>query len=219
MQNTDLNINNLLINWCLMSGYLHDGIIESTKFDRFNLWFTFCLSLFHGIKWTILLFSPKDSQMTNLLGEWAYYLGLKIIFDLLIIFLAIYVISVKLLFVYASKHPQKMFNWINVMKFNPINRSFDKLNLTKAESKLFIKRLSISFFLCRIMIYPISFLTAFIIFILIFVYQNDYHLNYLISLICFLPQIYLNVCLTFGFIAILYPVSLKYLRFFMINIF
>ena len=59
--------------------------------------------------------------MANLLGEWAYYFGPKIIFDSLIIFLAIYVISVKLLFVYASKHPQKMLYWLDAMEFDFVN--------------------------------------------------------------------------------------------------
>ena len=203
----DLNINTLLINWSLMSGYLNDGVIETTAFGRFNLWFCFVLSIFHGIKWSVFLFLSKDSRLANLLGDWAYYFGPKIIVDFVIVFLAVFVISVKLLFVYASKHSKNMFYWLEAMKFDAVNRSFDKLNLTENESNVFMKRLSLSLFILKYAIYSISSFCVLVIFILIFKIQNDYHLNYLISLICFLPQLYLNLNFLFGFIVILYSVS------------
>ena len=218
IENMDLNINTLLINWSLMSGYLHGDIIKTTAFGRFNLWFGFVLSIFHGIKWSVLLFSSKDSQMANLLGEWAYYFGPKIILDLVIVFLSVFVISVKLLFVYASKHTKNMMYWLEAMKFDPVNRSFDKLNLTEYELKVFIKRLSLSLFLLKSAIYSISSFCVLVIFVLIFKIQNDHHLNYLISLLCFLTQLYLNISLMFGFIVILYPVSFNFKSLFNCNL-
>ena len=66
IQITNLNIDSLLINWGLLSGHLNDGIIEPTKFGRFNQWFTFLICLFTAIKWSILLFSPQDSEMSKI---------------------------------------------------------------------------------------------------------------------------------------------------------
>ena len=82
---SNLDINSLLINWGLISGHLHDGIIEPTKFGRFNQWFTFFSCLFTAIKWSILLFNPKDSEMVNLLGDWGHVFGPKIIIDSMIL--------------------------------------------------------------------------------------------------------------------------------------
>ena len=36
IENTNLNSNTLLIDWSLMNGYLHDDVIETTKFGYFN---------------------------------------------------------------------------------------------------------------------------------------------------------------------------------------
>ena len=150
--NTNLNINTFLINLGLMTGYLHDEIIESTTFGRFNLWFGFVLCIFHGIKWTILIFSSQDPDMANFLGEWAYFFGPKVIYDFLIIILTIYIIVIKILFIFASKHPKKMY-WLKIIELNPDKRSFDKMNLNETESKMFIKRLSISFSLIKFVIF------------------------------------------------------------------
>ena len=142
---SDLSINSWLIRWGLMSGEYKDGKINTTKCGLINQLFAFWLFVYAIIKWTILLFSPKDSLTANLLGEWAYYFGPKIIFDLFIIILSVYVIVVKLLFVYASINTKKMFYWFEAMKFNPVDRSFEKLNLNESQSKKFVKRMSISF--------------------------------------------------------------------------
>lgn len=66
IENTNLNINTLLINWSLMNGYSHDDVIETTKFGCFNQWFGFLVCLFTAIKWSILLFSPQDSEMSKI---------------------------------------------------------------------------------------------------------------------------------------------------------
>ena len=145
--------------------------------------------------------------MSNLLGDFAYYFGPKVILDLIIMFNPICISTVKLLFVYASKHIKKYFYWLEAMEFNPVNRSFDKLDLNENESKNFVKRLSLSIFLLKSFV---CFIIAFffvLVFVLTFKLKDDYHLNYLISLVLYIPQIYLNVYFIFGFLVLLYLVS------------
>ena len=206
IQNTELDINLLLIQWSLMSGHLNDGIIEKTKFGKFNLWFCFLLCLFNGTKWSILILSPKESQMTNFLGEWAYFFGPKVIIDLIIVVATIYIIAIKIQFIFMSKNPKKMLYWIDAMTYDHDNQSFNKLNLIESQSKMFIKRLSLSLFLIQHFTY--SFIIFFILVscILVFKRLNHHFSNYLISILCYTPLIYYNIRFLFGFLAILYPV-------------
>ena len=204
---SNLDINSLLIKWSLMKGYLHNGIVQSTKFGLFNQWFTFCICLYTAIKWSILLFYPKGSKMDNLLGDFGYFYGPKIIIDVMLAFGAIYVIIVKIQLIFLSKHPKKMFYWLDTMVYNDDNHSFDKLNLNQTESKMFIKRLSLSVFLlkCFTKTFTIFFIITSVAIVL--GYQNDYLLNYLISILLFVPQLYFNIQFIYGFFVILYPVS------------
>ena len=206
IKNKYLNINSLLINMGLMSGHLHDGMIASTKFGRFNLWFSFGVCIFCAVKWSILLFFPKDSEMSNWLGDWGNFYGPKLIFNSILIFLPLYIITVKILFILMSKHSEEMFYWLDVLEYGE-NESFNKLNLTETDLKKFIKRLSLSIFLFT------YFLNSFVIFFVvvnlfsIFKHHTDYIISYLISTLLSLPQVYINVQFIFGFLVMLYPVS------------
>ena len=197
----------MLINWSLMSGYLHDDDIETTRFGCFYQWLGFCFCSFTAIKWSILLFCSNNSQIANLLGEWGSYFGPKIIIDMVLVFIAVYIIAVKLLFIYASKHTKKLFYWLDAMEFNPVNQSFDKLNLNEIDSKMFMKRLSLSIFLLKCFTYMIMIFYIITNFVLTFKHKYGYYLNYLISALLYLPQNYLNAKFIFGFLVILYPVS------------
>ena len=204
---SNLDINFLLINWGLLSGHLHDGIIQPTGFGRFNQWFTFFSCLFTAIKWLILLLTPKESETIHLLGDWTTAFGPKIILDSIIIFLACYIITVKLTFIFASYHSKKMLYWLDTLKYDQDTKSFNKLNLNEAESKMFIRRFSLSIFLLRCVshVFMISFYLANFVFVLM--YRKGYYLNYLISLVIFIPQHYIDGEFIFGFLAILYPVG------------
>ena len=203
---SNLDINSLLIKWSLMTGYLHDGIVESTEFGRFNQWFCFVYCFFAAIKYFIQLFVPKDSKMAHQLGDWGYFFGPKVFLNFICFLVLLYVIFAKILFLFASKHPKKMFYWIDVMEYNE-NRSFDKLNLNESDLKKFIKRLSLSVFLLRCFTYGFIIFYYTITPILIFQYQDSYHLNYLMSILFFLPQSYYGIKYMFGILGILYPVS------------
>ena len=75
--------------------------------------------------------------MANWLGDWGYFYGPKIIIDLIIIFSEIYVIAIMFIFYLVSKNirKQKMLNWFYAMEYDPITKSFNKLNLTKLNQK------------------------------------------------------------------------------------
>ena len=130
-----------------------------------------------------------------------------IIKNLTILFLACYITTVKLNFLFASHHLKKMFYWLDVMEYDEETRSFNKLNLNETESKMFIKRLSLSVFLLRCLTYVFMIFFYLVNFVFILMYQKDYYLNYIISLLIFIPQHYLDGQFIFGFLVILYPVS------------
>ena len=128
--------------------------------------------------------------------------------SLILCFLVLlYIIFAKILFLFASKHPKKMFYWIDVMEYNEENQSFDKLKLNETDSKKFIKRLSLSIFLLRCFTYVFTTSFYIIIPILIFQHQESYYLNYFISILFCLPLSYYSVNFMFGILGILYPVS------------
>ena len=78
---SNLDINSLLIKWSLVKGYLHDGIIESTKFGSFNNCFCFIYSFIAAFKYLVQLFIRRDSKIANQLGDWGYFLGPKVVIN------------------------------------------------------------------------------------------------------------------------------------------
>lgn len=218
IKNTEFNINSLLINWGMMSGYLHDGMIERTTFGLINEWFSFVVYLFGAIKWSILISISQQSHLANLFGDFAYFYGPRIIINWMSALFPYYIITVKMLLIFISKHPKKMFYWIEVMEYDDDNDSFTKLNLNQVDSKMFIKRLSLSLFLLKIFTYLSCLFFIFVNFVCFFKYQNTYHLYYFISTLCFLPQIYFHLRFALGFLVILYPVSNQLLIIFKIFI-
>ena len=190
-----------------MYGHLHDEIIHTTKFTIFK-WFTyFCTSIFTTIKWTIFLFCAKESKMCNLLGDWSYFYGPKLLVDLITLILAIYVLLVFLLFYFSSKNPKKMLFWLEHMQFDNENRCFNKLKLNESDSKDFVKRMSLLFFIFNIFIYPLTIFFAISNIITVFVSRKSYHFYYIISILMFTPQFYINSSCIFGLLVVLYQVS------------
>ena len=118
---------------------MHDGIIEPTKFGIFNNWFCFIYSFTASIKYFVQLFIPKGSEMVNQLGDWGYFIGPRVVINFISFLVILYIIFAEVLFIFASKHPKKMFYWIDAMEYNEENQSFDKLKLNEIDSKKFIK--------------------------------------------------------------------------------
>ena len=103
IEKSNLNVNFWLLKVGLMYGHLHDGIIQTTKFGILKCFTVFCFSIFTTIKWTIYLFCAKESRMCNLLGDWSYFYGPKLLVDLILLILAIFVLFFFLLFYFSSK--------------------------------------------------------------------------------------------------------------------
>lgn len=206
IRKSNLSINLWLIKCGLIRGQLNNGIIKSTKFGLVNQWFSFLLVLFNCIKWTIQLFSPKGSEMANLLGNWGIFLGPKIIVDLIIIIAAIYLLVVMLLFHLASKNPKMMF-WLESFEFDNETRNFSKLDLNQSNSKMLIQRMALLRLIWNLFIY--SFIPFFVAieFYCIFKYQKNYKINYIISILIFCPQIYISLSYIFGLLIIFHLVS------------
>ena len=118
IQNTNLNINSWLVKCGFMYGHLHDGIIQTTKFDILRWLIIVCISTFTTIKWGILLFYHKESLTSNLLGDWAYFYGPKLFADLIVLLGAVFVLSVLILLYFSSKQPKKMLFWLKHMEFD-----------------------------------------------------------------------------------------------------
>lgn len=207
LENTNLNINSWLVNCGLMFGHLRNCKIHCTKFTFIKWLIAFSISIFTTIKWTILLLYPKDSLISHLLGDWGYFYGPKLLIDLIILFCAIFVLSVFVLFYYSSKHPKTMLFWLEKMEFDPVNRCFNNLNLNESDSMIFTKRM----YLLRI-IYN-NFVYSFLAFYVIsvnysaFTHKRAYYIYYFISILFFCPQFYINSYCIYGSLIILYQVT------------
>ena len=56
LDNINLDINTMLINWGLINERYQDGVIRTTKFGIINMAFALGLFSFEAIKWPILMF-------------------------------------------------------------------------------------------------------------------------------------------------------------------
>ena len=115
--------------------------------------------------------------------------------------------SVNLLFNYSLTKQEKMFYWLDVMQFDSDNRRFNKLNLNETQSKTFIKCISLLSLIFNGIIYS---LTIFFIVVICFITFkfHEYKANYLVSILIYYIQNYYALNCTFGFLIILYQVSL-----------
>lgn len=208
IEKANLDVNSWLINWGLMSDHLKDGIFETTHFGRINHWIGFLSNLFTSIKWLILLFYPKQSEINNLLGDWSYFLGPKIVMSSMIIEIAAYYLIVHCLFNFCSKHP-KMFYWLDLLEFDSVNCCFAKLNLNESDSKAFIKRISLLNLVLNGFCYPFMTFYAVTCTILTFKYETDYFFYYLISIVIYCAQFQYALNCVKGMTVILYLVSLN----------
>lgn len=205
IENTNLNINSWLISCGLMYGHLQDGKIYFTKITICKWFIGLIISIFHAIKFTIFIFSTQDSITSDLLGDWSYFYGPKLLVNFILLFCKIYILFAFILFFFSSKHPKKMLFWLAKMNFDN-DSHFRKLNLNKFDLKTFTKRMS----LLRI-IYN-GFVYSLILFLVIsvnysaFKYKKAYYFYYLISIIVFCPQFYINLYVTLGFLVDFYQV-------------
>ena len=90
-------------------------MIKTIKFGNVKQWIAFIFSLFHVIKWIIILFCSKESEMANLLGDFGYFYGPKLVNNLIFLICSISVevtllfyYFIILLFYYSLKYSKKI---------------------------------------------------------------------------------------------------------------
>ena len=202
IEKTNLDINLWLINWGLMRGECHNGIIKTTKFGLINQLFATLLFSFELIKWIILIFNPAGSQMAHYLGEFGPNLGPKLILDTMIILECIN--SLILIYYFGSKCSNKF--WLDFMHFDVENRCFDKLDLNEINSKKFIKQFALAYFIIEKINYLQTFITFSLILLTFFIFTNKYHLYYIISIIMFCTGVWYLTHHWFGLLMIFFQV-------------
>lgn len=210
IEKSDLDLSSWFINWGLMRGYLREGKIVTTKFGLYSQWLCISMNLFDTIKWSILLFYPKESKLSNELGDWGYFIGPKIFLDLMIVFITTFALTSISLFYFWSKssNSKSMFYWLECMEYDRDNRCFNKLNLNESESEMMIKRMALFNLALKAFIYlGIPFFVAATIFAVFKLkIDSNYQLNYIISILLYTIQGYYNACYLFGFLMVLYLV-------------
>ena len=199
----DLDINSMLINWGLMVGQYEDGFIRKTKFGQLNMAFAFTLFTFEAIKFTILIFYSKESQMTIYFGEFIQYFGPKIVFNFIIVVKSVNSMILISLFYFLS---DKMLFWLDHMQFDSKSRCFNKLSLSKFQGEQLSKQFALSWLIIKRINYFLSFITFIIVLVSFFLFKHNYYLSYFISIIGFSILIWYNATQWFGLTLILYHV-------------
>ena len=207
-ENPNLNINSWLINWGFLNGYLKDGLFIRTKFGQINQWFCVLTMILNAIKFSILLFTEKESKISKQLGEWSYFLAPRIMMNAIITIGSCCTIIVVIFFNLCCRNYKKLFYWLDNMEYHVDNRCFPKINLNDCDSKLLTKRMSL--FIMSLYYFTVPYLLCFVAVncFCVFRYVNDYHyyFNYFISIISFLPSLYFYLNYIFGFLGLLYLV-------------
>ena len=209
IKNTDLNINSWLIKWGYMNGYLYNGKIKTTKFSIIYQWIVILMMSLNTIRFTLLLFISKESQISKQLGDWSYFLGPRLMINGICVLCFAYVLIVIFFFKFCTRNLKKMFYWLNMIKYNSDVRCFVNMNLNELDSKMFNKRILIFIITLKVFIYPFIVLFALINILLVFKNEHNYYLNYIISIISFLFPLFYGTHYSFGFPVILYLVSIK----------
>ena len=190
-----------------MNGYLQDGQIHSTKYNLVYQWMAIIILSLNILRFTALLFTKKESQLSKQLGEWSYFYGPRFMINGICAICFSYIIFV-MFFKYCNQDLEKMFYWLKIMEYHSENRCFVNMNLNEQDSKMFVKRISFFIFSIKSLVYLFIFVFVFGNFFSVYKYVNDYYLNYFISTIAFIHPNYYGVGFIVGLPVILYFVSL-----------
>ena len=202
MDKLNLNINSLLISWGLMKGEYHEQTIKTIKFGLINNWFCFLITLFNLIRFIFYSFYPKTSLIIRQLGDFGWLIGPKLMLDLIIINIKINSIVLVLLFRFTNK----LF-WLEFIKYDYDKQRFAKMNLDNNDSQRFTERFAMIMSIVKMLSY---FCVSFYIFInslSLYLFENDYYLNYIISLIIHYANAWYIIFHWFGLLAIIFQVK------------
>ena len=207
LEKTNIDINSLLMSWGLMPGEYRNGMMETTKFGLFNMWFAFLLFSWESIKWIILMFCTETDQIAIYLGEWHQYFGPKLVVDVAAASETLNSIALISLYYFSLRNHKKMLFWIDFMDFNSETKCFYKMNLRESDSKRFTKQFALMWFILKPINYflDLSSFAAFLISFLMF--KHDHYFNYLISIFSFSISVYYLANHWFGLTLILYQVN------------
>ena len=177
--NSDLDINQWLINWGLLKGEYKDEIFTTTKFGLINNWFSFWVFLLALIKWATLMFCEKQSKIAYYLGEWGDWFGPKLVLDAI---LSVQPFNSLILwyfvFYYASKNSKKLLFWLDFMQFDNESRCFTKLDLNETDSKKYIKQFAMSRVIVKHICYSVTYLSMLVLIVSLFYFENRNHFLY-----------------------------------------
>lgn len=199
---SNLDINSLLISWGLMKGECQDGVIRSSKFGLNNNWFCFSINLFNATRFMFCLFYPKNSSIIRQLGDFGWFIGPKIILDLIIICISTNSFVLVLLFMFVKK-----FFWLEFMNYDFEKERFINLRLSKTNSERFVNRFVMIMSIVKILV---NFCLSFYVissFISLYIFENDYYLNYIISMIIFDVNGWFFLSHWFGLLGIMFQVK------------
>ena len=158
-EKSNLDVNSWLINWGLLSGEYKE-VFTTTKFAKFNNWFSFWLFILSMIKMTTLMFNKKQSQIALYLGEWCDWFGPKMVTDFILIVQPLNSLILFFVFYSASKDPKKLLLWLDFMRFDNDHQSFSKLDLHEADSKNYIKQFAMSRVIVKHICYSVTYLKS-----------------------------------------------------------
>ena len=200
----NLNINSWLINWGLMNGYIDKEKIQTTTFGIVNQWLAIFLNLIGAIKWIILLFHSKDSEVTHLLGDIVMIFGPKVILDTAVIFISVHLLIATFFFKYCSRNKNNvMFYWLECLEYDFVNRCFSKLNLNESDSKKFTKRVAISSLILRVSHLSLTMFYVMVTSVFVYLFLREHYITYGIAIILIVPQFSYMERQGFGLLVVL----------------
>ena len=208
VMNSNLDINQWLINWGLLKGEYKDGIF-TTKFGWFNNWFSFWVSLLASIKWATLMFCGKQSKIAYYLGEWGDWFGPKMVVDAILVIQPLHSLILFFVFYYSSKTPKKLLFWLDFMQFDNLSRCFTKLDLNEADSKKYIKQFAMSRVIVKHICYSVTYLSMLVLIVSLFYFENRNHFFYAISFVFFCTGMFYYSNHWFGLILVFYQVKIQ----------
>ena len=218
LEKTNIDINLMLINWGLMPGEYRNGVIKTTKFGLFNMWFAFLLFSYQIVKYIILMFHAEDSQVDFYFGKFAKYFGPKIVVDFIAEIQSLNSAILIGLFYFSCKNRKKMLFWLDFVEYDRLHQSFYKLNLSLSESEKFTNQFLLMWFFLKRINYFLSVISYFTMLFPLILFKQDNLIYYLISVSGFEIGVYYFAHHWFSLNLILYQVKF-YIKIIILSIF
>ena len=169
----------------MLSGEYKDEVFITTKFARFNNWFSFWLFIITIIRWITLMFNEKESQTAIYLGEWSDWFGPKAVTNTMLVIQPINSLILFFVFYLAAKNPKKLLLWLDFMQFDNDSRCFTKMDLNQVDSQKYIKQFALPRLIVKHICYSVTYSSMIILIVSLYYFENRHHFFYGISFIFF----------------------------------